>query len=90
MSKARVLWPGARSAAGRRVHHVEAAAGVLAVNQAGGNFRLLPASFCINAGSNNPASGTRDLDGNPRIAHGTVDFGASDAPGTAPPASRPN
>ncbi len=42
------------------------------------NLRLLGGSPAINAGDNNavPPSVTTDLDGNPRIAHGTVDMGA--------------
>ncbi len=50
------------------------------VNQAGGNLRLQASSPCINAGINGypnaAASGSMDLDGNPRIVHGTVDLGA--------------
>jgi hypothetical protein len=42
------------------------------------NLRLLPDSPCIDAGDNSavPPSVVVDLDGNPRIAEGTVDMGA--------------
>ncbi len=46
------------------------------VDWANGDFRLLPSSPCINAGSNaNWMAGTNDLDGNPRIVGGRVDIG---------------
>ena len=48
----------------------------LLINQAAGNFHLQSNSPCINAGNNVYASGTNDLDGNPRIKVGTVDIGA--------------
>ncbi len=38
-------------------------------------FRLLPGSPCVDAGSNAFVSAGTDLDGNPRIIHGTVDMG---------------
>lgn len=40
------------------------------------NLRLKPNSPCINAGNNAYAFGSTHLDGNPRIAGGTVDMGA--------------
>lgn len=46
------------------------------VNAAAGNFHLLPTSPCIDQGNNAYGFGTTDLDGNPRIAGGTVDMGA--------------
>jgi hypothetical protein len=48
----------------------------LFVDQAGGDFHLQANSPCINAGNNAFVSATNDLDGNPRIAGGTVDLGA--------------
>ena len=39
-----------------------------------GDFRLQADSSCINAGNNNYVAATNDLDGNPRIAGGTVDI----------------
>ncbi|HTY86020.1 MAG TPA: thrombospondin type 3 repeat-containing protein [Candidatus Acidoferrum sp.] len=46
------------------------------VNLAGGDFHLQAGSPCINAGANSAVKGSRDLDGNPRIALGMVDMGA--------------
>jgi hypothetical protein len=46
------------------------------VNLAAGNLRLQSGSPCINSGNNVVVSGSTDLDGNPRVVHGTVDMGA--------------
>ncbi|MDF7825877.1 hypothetical protein P4B35_17745 [Pontiellaceae bacterium B12227] len=46
------------------------------VDAAGGDYRLLYANACVNAGSNAWAVGTQDLGGNDRIARGLVDMGA--------------
>jgi hypothetical protein len=48
----------------------------LFVDYAGGNLRLQFNSPCLNAGSNTSAPAGPDLDGNPRVAGGTVDVGA--------------
>jgi len=46
------------------------------VSLAGNDFRLQSNSPCINAGNNAYVSTAADLDGNPRVAGGTVDIGA--------------
>jgi hypothetical protein len=46
------------------------------IDPASGDFRLGPNSPCINADRNSYVTNSTDLDGNPRIAGGTVDIGA--------------
>lgn len=48
----------------------------LFVNPVAGDFHLQSNSACINSGNNAYVTDTLDLDGNPRIAGGTVDAGA--------------
>ena len=50
------------------------------VNLPGGDYRLSASSACINAGNNFALTNTTDLDGNPRLAGGTVDIGAYEFP----------
>jgi hypothetical protein len=50
------------------------------VNEAGANYRLQTNSPCINGGINASSPAGLDLDGNPRIAGGTVDVGAYELP----------
>lgn len=46
------------------------------VDRAGGNFRLLPGSPCVGAGSDTVLTAATDRDGRPRITGGAVDVGA--------------
>jgi hypothetical protein len=52
---------------------------------ADGNFRLQSNSPCINAGNNAYVATATDLDGDPRIANGTVDMGAYEWQPAGPP-----
>lgn len=45
-----------------------------------GDYHLMPASPCVNAGTNSIVTTATDLDGNPRIVNGTVDLGAYESP----------
>jgi alpha-tubulin suppressor-like RCC1 family protein len=58
----------------------------LVTNSPAGDFRLTPASPCINAGDNSAAPAAPDLAGNPRIVGGTVDIGAYEYIPPPPPA----
>ncbi|MFN4257376.1 MAG: choice-of-anchor Q domain-containing protein, partial [Saprospiraceae bacterium] len=54
------------------------------VDTAAGDYRLLPCSPLVNAGTNAAVSpGDTDLDGRPRILGGTVDIGPYEMPGIA-------
>src|SRR5262249_32694622 len=57
------------------------------VDVPGGNWRLKSSSPCINAGANGFATGTSDLDGNPRIFGANVDMGAYEFQGPPTPAA---
>ena len=50
---------------------------------AGGDFHLQSDSPCLNSGNNTFVAITNDLEGNPRIAGGTVDVGAYEFPSPA-------
>ena len=49
------------------------------VDAGAGNYRLMPASPCIDAGDNGLVQWDEDLDGNQRIVYGMVDMGAYEA-----------
>ena len=51
------------------------------------DYHLRAGSPCIDRGTNLPAQGVTDLDGNPRIVNGRVDMGAFEYQGSAPPPS---
>jgi predicted outer membrane repeat protein len=61
----------------------------LFVDSAIGDYHLLANSPCIDVGDNTaiPPSGVVDLNGNYRIANGTVDMGAYEFGSTAPPST---
>jgi len=58
------------------------------IDPAHGNYHLQSGSPCVNAGTNGaPSLSATDLDGNARIAGGTVDLGCYELSGTAAPAT---
>jgi hypothetical protein len=62
----------------------------LFVDAAAGDFHEAAGSPTIDAGINDAANGTNDLDGDPRTTNGTTDIGAFEfgAPGPTPPDTR--
>ena len=51
------------------------------MDAAAGDYRLLPWSSCLDAGYTKAGMGeSLDLDGNSRLANGTVDIGAYESP----------
>jgi hypothetical protein len=50
----------------------------LFIDVAAGDFHVLPTSLCVDAADNASVNSQLDIDGDPRIFHGTVDMGADE------------